>query len=128
MNARSMSHVCLSKRSSNSQLSIHVAIAYFALTGSLTFTSPLIPMHPFHSTIALKYMFQTVSLARGPTAVSPGKRNAYYKSKRLGQSTLYALVNETDVRSLTKCKVDDVGPSGDGVGVVPGKQLDGTPD
>lgn len=77
MYARSVSHVCLSKRSSNSQLSSQVAIAYFALTGSLTFVSPLISMYPFHNTIALKYMFQTVSLARWPAVISPGKRNAY---------------------------------------------------
>ena len=75
--ARSVSHVCLSKRSSNSQLSSQVAIAYFALAGSLAFASSLIPTHPFHNTIALKYMFQTVSLAHGPTEISPGKRNAY---------------------------------------------------
>ena len=72
-----MSHVCLSKRSSNSQLSIQVAIAYFTLMELLIFTSSLIPVHPFHNIIALKYMFQTVSLARGPTEISPGKRNAY---------------------------------------------------
>src|ERR1700753_2016003 len=105
INARSVSQVCLSKRLSSSQLSIQAATAYFASTRSQAFASPFIAMHPFHNIIALKYMFQTVSLARGPAAISPGKRNAYYNTRKLDENASTNLPTGLTFETLQSAKL-----------------------